>query len=831
MIFVNRDRIPKPDFFTSKGYKQAQNNLKSFYDVPLEERRQRRYTDKSMPRELRASLHELFGNKCAYCETKVDFNRDRFEWNNPVSKSGYSNMSDENFSIINHFRPRNNAKGFGKEDASVDHYWWLTFEWYNLYLSCFKCNRNKANWFPVGGERVEVREGYKSFKKYYYLHRTERPQLLDPCFDYPDEHIDYDLKSGMLHGKTRKGNTTIEILNLNRRDLVNSRRNAIQEEIQFYESNRLGNKSNKGLGGLLPGLYNGQIDESNRWQQIITGTSPLDFLGIRRAIIKQILRDNPNEVTEKYGEGDHTYFQHILRPEGFRPTDILDFERTSQKDVGSDEIAQESVSDIDHILPDGGADLSDEVIDDLFEDFPNTDPEDFIEPELEPEQPEEVSEDEAIEIRALLKNVHIDKIELKNYKCFENLEVQVPDIPIQLEIEGDIPKEHWLVFLGENGVGKSSLIKAVAIALMGQEYLDRLKLDPKRVLKRGKRKGHIKVYGTKEDEIYEVHFTSKSITSSITKPACYLLGYGSTRLLPKGGLQPEPDTDYVKSKNLFDYSIALSDAKKWLLNLPKDEFDNVATSLKDLLLLDNDVDIVQNKKEKSLVIDDAGSNNETDIEELSDGYKSIVALTVDIIKTLSLGNLTFKDAEAVVLLDEIGTHLHPRWKMEVVKRLRETFPRIQFIVTTHEPLCLKGLVKNEVVVLKKDEDQKIISVTDLPSPSDFRVDQLLTSEYFGLNSTIDIETEMKFKEYYELLAKEERTSEEDNRISELASALPNKIGNDIRDELAYYAIDELLAKRIKNNKKGFKLLDDGIKQEAVDRVKEIWDFIDSNDKN
>ena len=100
MIFVDRDRIPKPVFFTSKEYKQAQNRLESFYNVPLEERRQRRFNDNSKTRELRVPLHELFGNKCAYCETKVDFYRDKFELNNPVSKSGYSNMSDENFSII-----------------------------------------------------------------------------------------------------------------------------------------------------------------------------------------------------------------------------------------------------------------------------------------------------------------------------------------------------------------------------------------------------------------------------------------------------------------------------------------------------------------------------------------------------------------------------------------------------------------------------------------------------------------------------------------------------------------------------------------------------------
>ena len=167
--------------------------------------------------------------------------------------------------------------------------------------------------------------------------------------------------------------------------------------------------------------------------------------------------------------------------------------------------------------------------------------------------------------------------------------------------------------------------------------------------------------------------------------------------------------------------------------------------------------------------------------------------------------------------------------MEVVSRLRKTFPKIQFIVTTHEPLCLRGLEKNEVLVLKRNEEGKIITINDLPNPSDFRVDQLLTSEYFGLNSTLDFETEALFKEYYNLLAKENRTDEEQNRVSELNQLLPNKkhIGDDIRDELVYYVIDELLAKQVK--KEGFKIIDDSIKQEALDRVKNIWEFMSEND--
>lgn len=793
MIYVNRDRIDKPAYFFSKEYEEAEAELHRFFDVPLEKRRQKRFTSYRTPLVVREALHQLFNDKCVYCESKVELKKEVRGKINPLTKGGFERISTENLSTADHFRPRTDAKGFDKESIESDHYWWLMYEWHNFYLSCRQCNASKSSWFPVEGKRAT------SLMDYNKILNLESPLLLDPCHDRIDEHLVYALNSGSLVGISERGLATIEILNLNRRNLVNGRLEALKEERENWNVILNRSKKSKSQRGIT----------INTWKTIIDGSSESEYLGIRRAFIKARFKSN-DEMRRVFDS----------------VTDLKNYD-TFLSDMTTENLIHASDLGLkeDPNIQDG-----DEVIDiDLDVSDKENERIDLTINQSKKESKSKKIDKELLKIRALLKNVHIEKIELKNYKCFEDLEIIIPKIPVKMDNDEDAHREHWLVFLGENGVGKSSLIKAVAIALMGQDYLDRLELNPKRVLKRGKRKGHIKVYGTKKDEIYEVTFNSKSLTSNINEPACYLLGYGSTRLLPKGGLKPETGSTYAKSKNLFDYSVSLSDAKEWLLNLPDDEFDNVANSLKDLLLLGNDVDIKKDKNEESLFIDDIHSNNKTDIEELSDGYKSIFALTVDIIKTLSLGNITFKNAEAVVLLDEIGTHLHPRWKMEVVERLRETFPKIQFIVTTHEPLCLRGLEKNEVVVLKKDEDQKIISVTDLPSPSDFRVDQLLTSEYFGLNSTIDIDTEKKFKEYYELLAKDHRTSDDDNRISELSSELPNKIGSDIRDELAYYAIDELLAKQVKNN--GFKLLDEGIKQEAVDRVKKIWDDIDSYDKN
>jgi hypothetical protein len=199
--------------------------------------------------------------------------------------------------------------------------------------------------------------------------------------------------------------------------------------------------------------------------------------------------------------------------------------------------------------------------------------------------------------------------------------------------------------------------------------------------------------------------------------------------------------------------------------------------------------------------------------------------------TLTSENVSYDLAEGIILIDEIGIHLHPRWKMQVVSSLRRAFPKLQFFVTTHEPLCLRGLLVKETFVLVRNEFNDIVSINDLPDPSELRIDQILTSEFFGLKSALDPETERVFEEYYELLAKNEkdRTIEDNSRLHELNIQVPRMkhLGNDIRDEIVYYVIDELLAKKVKNE--GLKMKDN-LKKEALEKVKSLWNSINDGRK-
>ncbi len=103
-------------------------------------------------------------------------------------------------------------------------------------------------------------------------------------------------------------------------------------------------------------------------------------------------------------------------------------------------------------------------------------------------------------------------------------------------------------------------------------------------------------------------------------------------------------------------------------------------------------------------------------------------------------------ASGIVIIDEIETHLHPRWKMQIVGAFRRAMPGVQFIFTTHDPLCLRGMFDGEVHVLKRDEIYSITEEEDLPGFQGLRTEQLLTSEYFGLLSTDDPDLERRLEE-------------------------------------------------------------------------------------
>jgi len=119
------------------------------------------------------------------------------------------------------------------------------------------------------------------------------------------------------------------------------------------------------------------------------------------------------------------------------------------------------------------------------------------------------------------------------------------------------------------------------------------------------------------------------------------------------------------------------------------------------------------------------------------------------------------------------------------------------IATTHEPLCLRGLRDGEINVLRRRPRGGIYSVDDLPSVEGMRVDQLLTSEHFGLESTLDPALQGKFDEYHKLLRSRSKSPKAVERLAQLQAEVNamQVLGHTERERLLLSAIDRYLADR------------------------------------
>jgi energy-coupling factor transporter ATP-binding protein EcfA2 len=99
------------------------------------------------------------------------------------------------------------------------------------------------------------------------------------------------------------------------------------------------------------------------------------------------------------------------------------------------------------------------------------------------------------------------------------------------------------------------------------------------------------------------------------------------------------------------------------------------------------------------------------LEQLSDGERGLLALVFDLTRRLAIANPRsanpLREGVALVMIDEIELHLHPKWQRDVVKRLRETFGACQFVVTTHSPLVL-GEVAARCVRFLEFRDGKVV---------------------------------------------------------------------------------------------------------------------------
>ncbi len=195
-------------------------------------------------------------------------------------------------------------------------------------------------------------------------------------------------------------------------------------------------------------------------------------------------------------------------------------------------------------------------------------------------------------------------------------------------------------------------------------------------------------------------------------------------------------------------------------------FDRFVGALR--ILLDDDmIRLEYDYKEYDFKIHESG-RNPFGLEELSDGYSSVIQIVSDLIlrmdkNWLSGDEISKYDIEGIVLVDEIETHLHIGLQKKIMPFLTEFFPRLQFIVTTHSPYILNSLSNAKVYDL-----ENCIELEDLSAYSS----DDLAEGYFGADEYSE-KLKQKVYRYQDLKEKPDLTAEEYAERARLRSELRN----------------------------------------------------------
>jgi len=125
---------------------------------------------------------------------------------------------------------------------------------------------------------------------------------------------------------------------------------------------------------------------------------------------------------------------------------------------------------------------------------------------------------------------------------------------------------------------------------------------------------------------------------------------------------------------------------------------------------------------------------------------------------------------AIVLVDEIDLHLHPRWQRSIMSYLSNLFPNTQFVATAHSPLVVQAATDANIVVLRREGDHVVID-NDPAIVRNWRVDQILTSELFGLESARPPQLDGLLRERERILGKSKLTKKDEARLEAIGAEI------------------------------------------------------------
>lgn len=344
----------------------------------------------------------------------------------------------------------------------------------------------------------------------------------------------------------------------------------------------------------------------------------------------------------------------------------------------------------------------------------------------------------------------------------------------------------WLFVVGPNGSGKTTLLRGLALSLLEAPVADKLLADMQGTLVRSGAEEARLALTLHDGRRAGVRVRGEQVVAHAAPPDLFVVGYGPRRGTLLGVTRQEVrfqpseavETLFIEGGNLIHATSWLKDLDHARLADPGGEgsiiLDAALAALRQLLPGVSRIEVGQSGVHVHL-----RHGARLPIEDLSDGYITTAGWVIDLVarwvhhqrtRGRSVSPDMLSRMTGLVLIDEIDLHLHPRWQWAVVDTLRELFPRLSFIVTTHNPVTLLGAAPGEVAVIEVGESgQSRAVLRDIPQGTN--AEELLTGPWFGLPSTVDRDTLRLLDEQRELL----RRSSDPARLKEVDEELRRRL--------------------------------------------------------
>ena len=375
-------------------------------------------------------------------------------------------------------------------------------------------------------------------------------------------------------------------------------------------------------------------------------------------------------------------------------------------------------------------------------------------------------------------DLKIDKIEIKNFKQYK--------ASFSMNFSNQIN-----IIIGQNATGKTTLLQAITLGLLKENFPDARKLDYDKYITKGTNQAEIVITHNNEKKVVKIKENEIEIDNDYFIP--FILAYCSS-FFTKYNL----NSDKIV-KDILDETIH----KEIAYSIFEDYVDKFWNPLSIL----NEFDRSEHKKaeEKSEIFFETinsfleeyelikenkryffrKDNDKTELylEDLSEGYRSNVLLITDIlVKILGVG-WTPKTIEGIILIDEFDKHLHPKLQSTLIEKLTKVFPHIQFIMTTHNPMSILGRKSNQITI-HKEVDGKIIAEKKQGTENIDVAGVLL--EYFGVESVIGDSLEADLTKFTNLNIKNDLTKKESQELEKLREKLSKTVAVNFINDYRYF---------------------------------------------